>query len=562
MNSIHARIFTVVVAFLLTFGLFVSLTMSSHSSGDLGKSDSVELGLLELSPRGEAGGYAMPASGSSNVGSCTVWAPASVRVGDGAQVTACWRASSGGSCYLEQGPFDYRLLLVDQSSGIDVWGGNRLNLRHAITRRMPIPYGPLVGGNTYDVIMTISKHSDTHGGRLYKTCTDQIVVVDVPRPNYTPSHGTSVGAGTTFAIGSPVTFDGTVTNSGAAAFDSTQGNNGNWAAIEIDLNRDGYVNSTQDRRHAVALEGITPGATESISYVPTNLPVGNHRYRVVADANNEHQEVDETDNTTGWINFETYPPALNPVTVSGTPSPTFVNTSVSWTSNVSGGVPPYTYSWSGTGALTGSAAQTNKTYTVGGTKQGNVTVTDSVGQTLTGNGSVVVHEYPSGSISTSPSTVIVGDGTNLTWNTNHTNNCVITSSPNIGSFSGVAGTNQATAPLPSTTIFTLSCEPLTGGALIVVDTATTDTYDLPTLDNPSGTNIVRAGTPFTLDWDTTDSDPSTCSISGQGVSGYNPLASQSGSLTVTTQNDSFYTITCVYGTATYGIEVVPSSQEI
>lgn len=70
------------------------------------------------------------------------------------------------------------------------------------------------------------------------------------------------------------------------------------------------------------------------------------------------------------------------VSCSASPNPAKVGQAVAWTGNVSGGVPPYTYSWSGAG-ITG-AANTNPlsvTYSTTGTKTATLTVTDSLSNT-------------------------------------------------------------------------------------------------------------------------------------------------------------------------------------
>jgi hypothetical protein len=64
--------FVVPLAFFAIAGFFV-LSENSINSRDVEANSSVELGLLELSPKGEAGGYAMPASGASEASAnCTL----------------------------------------------------------------------------------------------------------------------------------------------------------------------------------------------------------------------------------------------------------------------------------------------------------------------------------------------------------------------------------------------------------------------------------------------------------------------------------------------------------
>lgn len=72
-------------------------------------------------------------------------------------------------------------------------------------------------------------------------------------------------------------------------------------------------------------------------------------------------------------------PTVNPLTASCAPNKTSpaVNESVTWTSSVSGGVGPYTYAWSGTDGLSGTANSASKSYATAGTKTATLTVRDS-----------------------------------------------------------------------------------------------------------------------------------------------------------------------------------------
>lgn len=60
---------------------------------------------------------------------------------------------------------------------------------------------------------------------------------------------------------------------------------------------------------------------------------------------------------------------------SATPNPQSVDNSVTWDVDVSGGEGGYTYSWSGSDGLTGSASSVQKTYSTTGTKSASVLVT-------------------------------------------------------------------------------------------------------------------------------------------------------------------------------------------
>ncbi|TSD05641.1 MAG: hypothetical protein Greene07147_346 [Parcubacteria group bacterium Greene0714_7] len=76
-----------------------------------------------------------------------------------------------------------------------------------------------------------------------------------------------------------------------------------------------------------------------------------------------------------------------PLEASCTASPTSVYTgeTVTWNASASGGVPVYSYSWSGTDGLSGISALISKTYSITGTKTGSVTVTNTSTTNLQGN---------------------------------------------------------------------------------------------------------------------------------------------------------------------------------
>ncbi len=61
----------------------------------------------------------------------------------------------------------------------------------------------------------------------------------------------------------------------------------------------------------------------------------------------------------------------------GSPNPSEVGKPVTWSALVSGGNPPYSYSWGGTDGLSGGSLSIQKIYLTVGVKTGTVTVTDS-----------------------------------------------------------------------------------------------------------------------------------------------------------------------------------------
>gem|GEM_PF-4582444 len=83
-----------------------------------------------------------------------------------------------------------------------------------------------------------------------------------------------------------------------------------------------------------------------------------------------------------------------PLTLQCAVSPSAITTggSLVWSSSVSGGTLPISFSWSGSDGLSGNTASVTKSYSTVGTKKGRVTATDALGQTLTRECEVVVNE--------------------------------------------------------------------------------------------------------------------------------------------------------------------------
>ena len=91
------------------------------------------------------------------------------------------------------------------------------------------------------------------------------------------------------------------------------------------------------------------------------------------------------------------PPAVPPVTppamtgtVGVTPGSGDTSTSFGFSTQVSGGVPPYTYQWDFGDGESSSAAAPSHTYSAAGSYTAHVTVSDSVGRSLSGTVSVTV----------------------------------------------------------------------------------------------------------------------------------------------------------------------------
>jgi len=84
-------------------------------------------------------------------------------------------------------------------------------------------------------------------------------------------------------------------------------------------------------------------------------------------------------------------PTLN-VSCSASPNPAQINQTVTFTANVSGGISPYSYSWSG--AVSGNSSAVSKTFNSAGTYTAYLTVYDNASQSKSTSCSVTVNEIP------------------------------------------------------------------------------------------------------------------------------------------------------------------------
>ncbi|MEO1575474.1 MAG: hypothetical protein AAFU65_11010, partial [Pseudomonadota bacterium] len=188
--------------------------------------------------------------------------------------------------------------------------------------------------------------------------------------------------------------------------------------------------------------------------------------------------------------------------------------------------------WSGLRGTSGSestgALTSNGSYTLACTGPGG-----SVSDTVT----VTVNSVPAPtlSFSASPTTVMSGDSSTLTWSTTNANSCTAS-----GNWSGSRGTSgsASTGALTSNSSFTLSCD---GDGGSVSDTVTVDvnTTPQPTLSFSGSPTTVMSGEASTLTWSSTDAD--TCVASG-AWSGNKPLSGSESTGALT--SGATYTLTC------------------
>lgn len=120
---------------------------------------------------------------------------------------------------------------------------------------------------------------------------------------------------------------------------------------------------------------VNPTCTSVITFtVPANTPAGDYNVTVTGSP------LSKTTNLTLRVVNN---PAITSTCVAS-PSSALVGQTVTWTANASGGTPPYTYSWSGSGIPTDpapSSASFGITYSTIGQKTAQVVVTDSLSST-------------------------------------------------------------------------------------------------------------------------------------------------------------------------------------
>ncbi|TSC69287.1 MAG: exported protein of unknown function [Parcubacteria group bacterium Gr01-1014_56] len=197
--------------------------------------------------------------------------------------------------------------------------------------------------------------------------------------------------------------------------------------------------------------------------------------------------------------------------------------------------------WNGTRALSGSesvAPTQNTTYTLTCTSAGGV-VTEQV--------AVAVALLPAVSISASPTFIITGSSSTLTWSSANATNCSAS-----GGWSGVqptAGTQNVT-PLVTTT-YMIVCTNANGSASGSATVSVSDVPPTPTVTFSANPLSVVSGQSSTLTWSSTDTTD--CTASG----GWSGAKAVSGSQSVTPSATTTYTLMCsgAGGSATQSVVV-------
>jgi hypothetical protein len=225
-----------------------------------------------------------------------------------------------------------------------------------------------------------------------------------------------------------------------------------------------------------------------------------------------------------------------PPTLSLTADPTSVSsggsTSLSWTSTNATSCAA-SDGWSGNKATSGSQSvgplNANTTFTLSCTGTGGA-VTRSVAVTV-----AATPPQPTVSLTASPSSVLRGEGSSLTWSSTNANSCTAS-----GAWSGTKTTsgNEQTGALTQTSTFTLTCSG-TGGSASQSRTVTVTAPPVPTVTLTASPTSVVQGSASNLSWSSTNAD--TCSASGAWSGLKGPSGNQStGALSQT----STFSLSC------------------
>lgn len=252
-----------------------------------------------------------------------------------------------------------------------------------------------------------------------------------------------------------------------------------------------------------------------------------------------------------------YPPPALAVACYGAPANPYLGQPVTWSSSVSGNSDWYIYEWGGTDDLFDTVPTTRKFYSTVGLKEASLTVTDpKTGQTARAtcvNGanvtSVTVRSCTA-SLSATPSTVLQGQTTMLTWAVSDGALCASSCSGGSGFDTGgkISGFAQAsTLPTPPTTSYTLTCTAGTYGPPPPVNATVTvispdvvitaNGWSTPPRVDPTVPDNV------TIAWSPVDpSAVSSCSVTRDGVLWREGVSSAGVVDSVTAQTT--YAVTC------------------
>ena len=302
----------------------------------------------------------------------------------------------------------------------------------------------------------------------------------------------------------------------------------------------------------------TGGATSNSVGVPVYPTSSKYRYAISCTSASGIT-------VTNYVNIGVQQP-ISSVSCSVSPSSAYTDTAVTWSSTVTGGQTPYSYSWSGTDSLSGSSASVSKAYTTLGSKSASVTVTDANGSTKTvncANAATVTSAAPTASLSGAPSSIFLGGTSLLTWSSTNAGSCTGSGFSTGGATSGTKLVGPTTDTNYAVTCTNTNTSATASKAIMVA-------VKQPSASISSSAGRVKKGDTVTISWSAQNVTACTITGSGIGTNGTKTVTAAAdgtvtGSQDVVIEAQSNYVISCQpTGQSSQGAAVVnlaPDFQE-
>ena len=270
--------------------------------------------------------------------------------------------------------------------------------------------------------------------------------------------------------------------------------------------------------------------TKATSGTQSVTPTANTTYTLTCAGTNINPATKSVSVTVGAVQTQapTVTISASPTTITAGGSSTITWSSTNATScTASGG-------WSGTKATSGTLSVTptaNTTYTITCSGTGGT----SPAQSTTINVNAVV-SAPTVNISASPTSIVSGNSSTITWSSTNSTSCTAS-----GSWSGTKATSgtQSVSPTANST-YTMTCTGAggTSPAQSTTITVTPVVASAPTVTISASPTTITAGGSSTITWSSTNA--TSCTASG----GWSGTKATSGTLSVTPTANTTYTITC------------------
>lgn len=327
--------------------------------GEPEKIVSVEIGAYGVSPNGEEGGYAVPASGSSY--SCSLQISPNP-IPQGSTVTLNWTGTDSYSMP--------SMTVVRGSTNLGNHSTGWVDTGAAALAPGTYTYSLQYQTSYQQCYQECSECGVTCQNQSYTvTACSSILTINSTKPDLVSLSLGMEGGGSTITIDEEVAFEADARNTGtvsAGAFIDT-----------FSYSYDGEGGTFMPISSSSA-EGLSPGAT--VSDASGGIIFGSPGTVTIRHCVDSAEAVDESSESNN-CSYQSYTVVHDGFSVSCTasPDPADLNEEVVWSAAVSGGTSPYSYDWSGDDGLVGNANPLTVTYGSFGTKDAAVRVIDSLG---------------------------------------------------------------------------------------------------------------------------------------------------------------------------------------